>query len=149
MSRVTVVHFQLLPLEENDHYRSIHDSEPSLYVAPGIVRHGLLGGDTVEAGAFTFESSGERITQATADALFQEDVEASIRSEYLIRFHGGRVLINASYYEGEGCYANNSCSPNAPFMTVRLNGSEYDIVMLESITSIPCDTEVLVSNGCL
>lgn len=57
------------------------------------------------------------------------------------------MVVNATLVGNIARFANHSCQPNAPFMTITYLSSLYAVVVIEALRFIPPGMEVTVDYG--
>lgn len=147
MGRAEATRCEKLASTAHEYYRMIKDNGALTYLACGTSGTVLFMVDVFVYRVVHLRVRGERIIQATADERSSKGCNSPESADYVLSVEGGQVLTDATKFGGGEKFANYSCSPNARFVTVRLDGSVFDIVMLEAISTIPADTEVFVSIG--
>lgn len=120
---------------------------PEVDVQDGIVGLGPFVEEDLVAGSLSAEYTGTPMSHYAAENSKERQTGVSITDEYQLLVKRRNVLIDAMWDDCEGTFANKSCSPNARYVPISLNGVNYAVMLIETLQIIPNGIDIFVGDG--
>lgn len=138
---------ETLPPQAVTHYSNLVNDEAGNVVGEGLGGNGLFVIECVLPGPVISEYCGTRMKHRRAVEVPTRRGLTRQHEEYQLCVDGADVVIDGMDRSSDAKYVNHSCEPNARYLKIRLRDSDFYVVFIEAVVTIPASDDVLVDYG--